>query len=182
MLSTKARPQLDSLVQQLKEWEESVPKQARRFHDIRAQLDGDIRGAIPVWALWVADDVVQRFRDRVERLRLLSAPVVELIRECETLADEVRRLRDAGPVSDAELTAWLQKRTRDWLALLGRLGANCEREGDVAADCVQHETAEAAVRLHHEAVHQLNEAAAVLTTVGADVRAAGLAGLLPELR
>ena len=182
MLVRKARPQLDTLVRQLRGWESPLPSRARRFHAIRTELERDIRGAIPFWALWISDEIVQRFRDRVDRLGRIVEPLAALIRDSDALAAEVRRFGDSSPSSDREVTAWLHNRCRDWQALLGRLGANCEREADVVADQALYERAESAVRLHREALLHLAEAERVLATLGTDVRAVVLASMLPQLR
>jgi hypothetical protein len=182
MRSTKARPELDRLIVQLRGWQTAVPDRARRFQAIRGELEREIQGALPFWTLWIGDEVVERYRDRVRRLQAIADPLADLIHESELLEGEVRRLAGVDPPGDAEVASCLRTRCRDWLVLLGRLGANCEREGDLSSDEETCGSTERAVRLHHEAIHQLSEADRVLTTVGSDVRAAALSGLLPQLR
>ncbi|HEX9985000.1 MAG TPA: hypothetical protein VGF69_17190 [Thermoanaerobaculia bacterium] len=182
MRSTAARARLDRLVMQLKQWEVDVPPRARRFHEVRGELERDIHAAIPFWSFWIADDVVQRFRDRVGRLDAVADRLVALLRESDSLEAEVRRLADTSLPVDAELAAWLRTRCRDWLALLGRLGANCEREADVSSDQALYDDTESAVRLHHEAVHELGEADRILAALGTSVHAAELTAHLPVFR
>lgn len=182
MLITKARPQLDTLVRQLRSWDTALPKRAERFHAIRVELARDIRGAVPSWALWISDEVVERHRERVDRLGQIVDPLAQLIRDSESLGSEVRRLEESPASPDAELASWLRARCRDWLALLSRLGSHCEREADVTADRALYERAETTVRLHNEALLHLSEAERVRATLGSDVRGAVLAGMLPQLR
>ncbi len=183
MRVTRARPQLDTLVRRLREWESAIPQRARRFHAIRAELERGIREASPAWwSLWISDDVVERHRERVGRLGLIVESLAKLMGASESLGAEVRRLGDSAPSSDQELTTWLRARCRDWVAILGRLGANCEREADVAAEQALYERAETSVRLHREALLHLAEAERVRATLGTDLRAAMLAGMLPQLR
>src|ERR1051325_8136547 len=110
MLITKARPQLDTLERQLRGWDTTLPKRAERFHAIRAELTRDIRSAIPSWALWISDEVVERHRERVDRLGQIVEPLAQLIRDSESLGAEVRRLGDSPASPDAELAAWLRTR------------------------------------------------------------------------
>jgi hypothetical protein len=183
MRVTKARPQLDALARQLREWEAALPPRARRFHVIRAELERGIHEAIPYWwSLWIQDEVVERYRERVDRLGRIVESLAQLIATSESLGAEVRRLGESATSFDQELTAWLKNRCRDWFALLGQLGAKCERDADVAADQALYERAETAVRTHHEALLHLAEAERVRATLGQDVRAAMLAGMLPQLR
>jgi hypothetical protein len=183
MRVTKARPQLDTLVRQLRDWESMLPPRARRFHVIRAELERDIHGAIPYWwSLWINDEVVERYRERVGRLARIVDSLAQLIGASESLGAEARRLEDSATAFDQELQAWLRARCRDWLATLSRLGANCERDTDVAAEQAVYERVETAVRTHHEALLHLTEAERVRSMLGTDVRAAMLAGMLPQLR
>lgn len=179
MRSTKARPQLDVLITQLRSWEVVVPARARRFHTMRSELLREVEGATSRWSLWIGDEIVERYRDRVNRLRSLAERLAALLEQTDSVETEVRRLAELSP-SDRELADWLRTRCRDWLATLGRLGENCERESDVSADGAIRATTEAAVRILHEAILQLGEADRVLRAIGPDVRAAALSGLLPQ--
>lgn len=182
MRSSKARPQLDALVTQLRSWEATVPERARRFHIVRRDLESEIGKSFPFWKPWIADVVVQRFRDLVGGLREVTEPLTELIRETEALESEVRRLAEGGAGPDAELTAWLDSRCRDWQATLSRLGANCYRHSDLHGDTTAFDRIRAEVRLYDEALDQLREAERILSTLGSDLRTAELTARLPDLR
>lgn len=180
MLSAKARPELATLTARLREWGTTVPDRARRFHTLRRDLEKRLQNALPVWRPWISDEEVERYRILADRLGEIAEPLAELIREAERVAAEVRQLESATPAGDAELTAWLQERCRDWLATLGRLGANCDR--DVAQDQRALAGIETQVRLDDAALRQLSEAERVLTGRGSDLQAAALRARLPELR
>lgn len=183
MRVTRARPQLDALAGRLREWEVALPPRARRFHLIRAELERGIREAIPAWwSLWMQDEVVERYRERVDRLGHIVESLAHLLAAGDSLGAEVRRLSESASSTDQELATWLRIRCRDWLALLGRLGANCERDAEVAADQALYERVEADVRTHHEALLDLAEAERLRGALGTDVRASVLAGMLPQMR
>lgn len=182
MRHTKARPQLEGLLAETRGWAAAVPERARRFHAVRRELDVQIGDALPFWKPWISNEDVDRFRDRVRRLAEVAEPLADLIRGTEALEAEVRRLDERGSPDDPELTAWLQGRCRNWLALLGRLGAHCDRDSDLYRDRTAFQRIESDVRLHGEAVHLLSEAQRVLRILGADVRATPLKVRLPDLR
>ncbi len=179
MRITKARPQLGVLITQLGSWEVGVPARARRFHALRTELLRAIEGAMPRWSLWLGDEIVERYRDRVSRLRSLAERLATLLERTEEVEAEVRRLAELR-LSDPGLADWLRTRCRDWLASLGRLGEGCEREADVSTDDEIRAASESAVRLLHEAILQLGEADRVLGAIGQDVRAAALSASLPQ--
>lgn len=182
MRSSKARPELDALVARLRSWEATVPERARRFHIVQRELATEIGAAFSFWKPWIADAVVQRYRDRVAGLSEVAEPLTELIRQTEILESEVQRLaeRSAGP--DAELASWFEARCRDWQATLSRLGANCYRHSDLHGESTLFANTETDVRLYDEALDQLREAERLLSTLGADLSTAELTARLPDLR
>jgi hypothetical protein len=181
MRSGKARPRLDGFVTKLRSWEATVPDRARRFHAVRVKLEMEIREAVPVWRLWIDDEVVERYRTRIDRLEEVAEPLVELIGEAKRLESEVSELSKRAAVADSELASWLEGRCREWLGILGRLGTNCERSSDVYRDHSVIGVIESNVRSHDEALQQLREAARLATELRANIRAAELIGRLPEL-
>jgi ABC-type transporter Mla MlaB component len=182
MLSAKARPELATLTARLREWETAVPDRARRFHAVRRDLEKRIQSALSVWRPWIADEIVERFRMLVERLGGIAEPLAELIRHAEQVAAEVRQLETRAPAGDTDLAAWIQARCRGWLATLVRVGANCDRETDLAGDQKILLDIETQERLDDAAVRELQEAGRVLTALGSDLQAAALRARLPELR
>jgi len=181
MNSAKARSLLNARVVELRGWETSVPDRARRFHLTRRKLVTQIAEAVPVWKLWIADDIVHHYQERVERLREVAEPLAQLLEEIEALESDVHRLGTRGEGRDAEFSAWLRGRCRDFFIRIGRLAVDCDRETDVNRDRALFASIEADVRLHHSGINQLIEAERILTVLSPS-RAMQLEVQLPHLR
>jgi hypothetical protein len=184
MLGTKARPELQTLQDQLRGWQSSVPSRARRFHAARTDLDGQVHQAqAGLQRLWVSQDVVDRLRDRVDRLGEVAEPLAAVIRDAERLEEELHRLeRRPQEAKDQDLGQWLAQKCRDWTFLLGSLGTDCDREADVSREQRRLRETESAIRLLDQAFVRLEEAESTLALLDKDPRAATLAADLPLLR
>ena len=178
MHSAKARSLLNELLITLKGWKTAVHDRARRFHLIRQKLMGQISEAVPFWKLWIGDDVVHHYQERVDRLREVAEPLTQLLQQMDALESEVHRLGTRSEGRDAELTAWLQARCRDFFIRIGRLAVDCERETDVNRDRALFAIIKADVRFHYAGINQLIEAERIL----AASRAVPLAVQLPLMR
>jgi len=181
MLSGKARPQFDDFAAKVRSWEAIVPLRARRFHAARGKLETEIGEVLPRWRPWIDDEIVERYRSRVGRLEEVAEPLAELIRDAERLEAEVSELDRRAGGGEAELAAWFDGRCREWLAILGRIGANCERTADVYRDHSALGPIESDVRRHEEALQQLREATQIVTVLRSNIQAATLIALLPQL-
>ncbi|HEX6161201.1 MAG TPA: hypothetical protein VF111_13595, partial [Thermoanaerobaculia bacterium] len=183
MRNAKARQQLEDLVAKLREWETSVPRRAQNFHSARHTLEAEVRKSLTFWSLlFLGDEVVERHRDRVERLETIAAPLAELIRKAEGLETDVARLALDVRIEDDGLAQWLAGRCREWEVTLGRLGTSCDRDSELDRDQALYTDTETKVRWHREAVLQWKDAEQLLAALGSDVRAAPLAATMPELR
>lgn len=183
MLAINARPLLHRLLAELRVWEKNVPARAKRFHELRRARETEIGAALPFWMLWIGDQVVWRFSERVRLLGEIADPLAELIARADVLINEVRQLPDlVSGNDDGDLRAWIDRRCDDWTVRLGRLGVTSDRTTDLFRDQDTYAKVESEKRLTREAIEQLKDAATVLAALGSDVRAAELGGLLPQLR
>jgi hypothetical protein len=181
MHSAKARSLLNELVVALRGWETGVPDRAKRFHFTRRKLFAQIVEAIPFWKLWIGDDVVHHYQERVDRLREVAEPLAQLLQDIDALESDVHRLGTRSEGRDAELTAWLRGRCRDFFIRIGRLAVDCERETDVNRDRTLFANIETDVRFHYSGMNQLIEAERILTVLSPS-RAMQLSVQLPHLR
>lgn len=182
MFLSKARPELESIQEQLRGWQTSMPPRARRFHGVVADLDTELHKVQAPWRLVIGDEVLERLRDRTRRLRGVAGPLGELIRAAERLGEEVRMLGQRGQdAGSPQVAQWLERKCRDWSILLDNLGTDCDRESDLQRDRHRLDDAESAIRLHDQALSWLQEARRVLSLLGADLKAASLQAALPDL-
>ncbi|MDQ3280767.1 MAG: hypothetical protein M3Q69_05075 [Acidobacteriota bacterium] len=177
---TRSRSELNEILDSLRNWE-TAPPRARRFHDVRRELESQVRVSLASWWPWVGDEVLARYRDRVRRLSDVAESLVTLVADAERLESEVRVLEDSLTPADAELSAWMRGLCRDWIATLGRLGVTCDRTADLFAEQNVLATTEKAVRLHDEVLRELRAADEIVAKIGS-VRTVALSGRLPEFR
>ncbi|MFL6244780.1 MAG: hypothetical protein ACJ74H_02055 [Thermoanaerobaculia bacterium] len=180
MRLTKARTELNEILDALRHWETATPKRARRFHAARQELEKQVRSSLSTWWPWVGDEIVERYRDRARRIDEVAEALIELIRDAERLETEVRELEENLALGDAQVITWMRGLCRDWIATLGRLGTACDRKPDLFAEQSVLVGTQSAVRLHEEAFRELCEVDRVVTAIG-DGRSIALTGRRPEL-
>lgn len=178
-----ARVLFEEFAAKLRSWETTIPARATAFHAARAGLAAQIGSAFPFWRLSIGDEVVERFRDRLERLQGVADPLALLIHSAITMEAEVDTLanhivRDG----DSELASWIESQQRESLVTLSRLGTRCERDSDLPDDQKTLADTLVKVRLLEEAIDLLREAERVTKALATDIAAIELISLLPQFR
>lgn len=182
MFRTRIHGDLETIQEQLRGWQTSVPARARRFQALRGSLEEQARKLLGTLVIFSGNENLQRLKDRTERLGTVAGPLETLIRDAERLDEEVRLLlQRARTAGGSEVVRGLEQRCRDWSILLGSLGADCDRESELQRDQQRFRETEEAVRLHEQAVTWLLEARRVLSDLGSDLKATSLAADLPGL-
>jgi hypothetical protein len=177
-----ARVLFEDFAARLRNWETTVPARAIAFRAARADLAEQVARALPFWKLSIGDEVVERFRDRVERLEAIADPLALLIQSAMTREAEVETLANHADSNDSELASWIENQKREWLVTLSRLGARCERDSDLPNDQKALADTVVNVRLLEEAIDLLREAGRVTKALPAGMDAALLMSMLPQFR
>src|SRR6185312_2377635 len=179
----RAKQELETLQNRLHSWQGTVSQRARRFHEVRSELEDQVRKNLSSWRLWIPPDELKRLQDRTDRLDPISKTLAALIPQAEQLEDEVHQIeRRAEEGGDPEFGPWLKRRCREWLIALQSIGTDSDRPADVSRDQNVLAETEDEVRLHDQALNWLREAERVLVILGTDLQAAHLRADLPELK
>lgn len=179
--SSSVRPQLDSLAATLRGWERAVPPRGRRFHELRAMLEGELRH-LHARRVWVDTARLDSLKEGVERLQGIAGDLAVLCTRADVIAAEVRQLEArAAEVRDPDLAAWLLARCAGWATALAHLGADCQRRADLLAAQMLLDRVEEELRSLGETMRWCLRAAAALAAAGTDIAAAALGAALAEL-
>ncbi|HEX2835308.1 MAG TPA: molecular chaperone TorD family protein [Thermoanaerobaculia bacterium] len=169
------------MLDSLRRWESEAPPRARRFHDVRRELESQIAATLAAWWPWLGDQILARYKDRTRNVEQIASSLMRLIEDAERLEAEVRALSGDLRSLDTELSSYIEGRCRDWLGSLGQLGTTCDRAAELAAEVRVLAKTESAVRLHGEAVRELRESARIVDALGEN-RAMSLMVRLPEFK
>ena len=152
------------------------------FTPFAKSFQHQISKALPLWRLWIDGEEVDRFRQRVARLKQMIDPLRALIRRIETLEGEIQRFVASTAAGPPEHTKFVTKLSFEWKSRLDRLVKQCARPEEVERDeekCIGIEGELAETR---EALYQLREAERIVEKLASNPRAAELAANLPLLR
>src|SRR6185312_11247826 len=83
MLSSRAKQELETLQNRLHSWQGTVSQRARRFHEVRSELEDQVRKNLSSWRLWIPPDELKRLQDRTDRLDPISKTLAALIPQAE---------------------------------------------------------------------------------------------------
>jgi len=166
----------------IKDWKGRVPGRAGRFHASLGDLEGQLAAwRTRWWHVWIGQDDLDRFRDRLDELERVVDDLASLARRAEALASEADA-RGAALASDEKDAERLRGLFSQWRLELEQLGKNADRPAEVLEDRLRLERVEKLLRGYSEGIEWLRRAEAVCRDLAETVEVARLVSALPDLR
>lgn len=176
---------LDQLLTKLKNWENSVPIEAKKFHQQRQELLSLIEHKLGRWFAWlrINENEISGFEQDCDNLALLVDDLVKLFPKKAELVQKINQFHPNELIqADQELQLWLTERCDEWQRRLSKLGVDCIWESQLHADSAELMEIQKQFIIHNDAVHWLKQADVVLETLGSCVETAQLEADFPTLR
>jgi serine/threonine protein kinase len=160
----------------------TVPSRARSFHDIAANLDREVEGALSNLWRWPKKETRELLRARIRGLWDVSEPLSAAIHEAEQIEKELHVLdRGVKAVPDLRTRSWLTDRSKRWSTELRQIGAAAYRPTDLQDEQDRVRKLRDGVFLHAQILSRLEEAERVLSILGSTAQTAPLSAALPDL-
>ncbi len=172
MIRTANRSDTAALLEELGTLEDSVPRRARRFHELLGELREELGKQSARWSPLVSAGAVAELRQRLGRLQELAGDLTALVRAAEGLGQEIGQLAGrAAERDDLEISRWIKDRSESWSDRLAEVAAGVGSEKELAPDQDRIEEIEDEIRLTFQALYWLGQIEEALELFPDDVPA-----------
>ena len=174
-----AKTKLELPQTQLKEWENSVSEEAKKFHQQRktllSQIDKVLSGKLP----FVKKTDVEALETKYIQFNSIVDDLITFFDSKNQLEYDITEYQQSKlNQGDQKLRIWLTKHCKRWQKKLSKLG-DCRDESDINADDAELTIIQEEFTLYDKAVHLYQEANDILDTLNSGIDTAQLEADLP---
>ena len=178
-----AKTKLEVPITQLKEWENSVPVEAKKFHLYRRTLLSRINKLLSGKLPFLKKNEVEVLAKRYTQINSILADLTTFFEKKTKLEGDITQCQQRKlNQGDQKLRYWLAEHCNNWQKQLSKLGSDSLREGEINADEAELSVILEEFTLYDKAVHLFQKANDILATLDSGIDTAQLETELPLLK